>query len=563
MARPPLNPGREPRLIRITGAALLIVATLLCYIPVLRGDFIWDDDRHVSQNRTLQDVKGLRDIWLRRGATVQYYPLTHTSFWLEYRFWGLNPTGYHVTNVLLHGINAVLGWILLRRLDVPGAFFAAAVFAVHPIQAETVAWITERKNLLATCLVLISILAYRRGTWLGYSLSLLLFACALLSKTITCSMPAVMVLLLWWKRRLSWQQIGLLAPFFVLGLWLGLATARMETGYVGASGPEWDISPLQRSLIASRAVWFYVGKLLWPVGLTFNYPRWEIDPRDAVQYVPLVGLIAGLGILALTTRRLGRGPLAAVLIYIGSLFPALGFFNTYPMRYSFVADHFQYLSSIAMIALAVSGIATAWNNWLIQPRIDSVRMRFAVMNGGLLLLILGVLTWRQAQMYVNDETLWRQTLRRNPASWMAHNNLGAVLSAEAYIDSNAGRTLEARRHREEAMQHFESATQLKPDHFKAMLNRGELLEAVNQLDEALRLYVRLAETIESHVARFNNDANAHGTLGYVYGKLRRFDEARVQFELALRINPNTGSARRGLELLEKFGQPPTSRPATD
>lgn len=554
------DPRRLPKTDRLIGAAVLLAATLLCYLPALRGDFIWDDDRHVSQNQTLRSTRGLMDIWMRRGATVQYYPLTHTSFWIEYRLWGLNRTGYHLTNVLLHGVNAVLVWELLRRLQFPGAFLAGAIFALHPVEVESVAWITERKNLLATCLGLLSMLAYLRGNTRGYILSFLLFGGALFSKTIVCSMPAVMLLLLWWQNRLTRRRVLILLPFFALGILMGVGTAQMEASYVGASGADWQLSFAQRLLIAARAVWFYAGKLICPVNLMFSYPRWEIDPANPVHYIPLVALMAVIAFLALSVRQLGRGPLVAVLIYIGTLFPALGFIDVYPMRYSFVADHFQYMSSIALIALIAAGMTVAWHRWLIRPRVDAIRLRFALANSGLLLGILGVLTWRQARVYVNSETLWSDTIRKNPASWMARNNLGAVLSASASGDLESGRREDAHGKLARAITLFEEVERARPGHLKARLGRARALDMLQRYDLSVPLYEQVVEEMKQQLARARTDAETRISLGYVLGRLERVDEARLQLEEALRLQPESISAREGLEMLQRMRSAPGSRP---
>jgi protein O-mannosyl-transferase len=130
-------------------ALLLVVAVLIAYLPALQGGYIWDDNRYVTENPILPQPDGLAAIWTDPGATIQYYPMVFTTFWLEYRLWGLNPLGYHATNILLHALSALLLWAILRRLAVPGAWLAAALFALHPVHVESVAWVTERKNVLS------------------------------------------------------------------------------------------------------------------------------------------------------------------------------------------------------------------------------------------------------------------------------------------------------------------------------------------------------------------------------------------------------------------------------
>jgi hypothetical protein len=305
--------GRE----RFMWGAVLVLLTLIAYSPLLKARFIWDDDRYVTHNRMLRDAEGLKRIWTEKGATPQYYPLVHTMFWVEYHLWGVNPIGYHLVNVILHAAGGVMLWLALRRLRVPGAWLAAAIFLLHPIQVESVAWVTERKNVLAGLLFFSSIWAYLRfarieldenkPAWGWYLPSLALFAGALFSKTIACSMPAVMVLILWWKRKLSWKQIVALLPFFAIGLFMALGTAAMERNIVGAGGEEWALTPMQRILIAGRATCFYAGKLIWPVHLTFIPRRGSGGDRGAGHPGMVVARAVGGGDLFSGDADAGTG----------------------------------------------------------------------------------------------------------------------------------------------------------------------------------------------------------------------------------------------------------------
>jgi hypothetical protein len=303
-------------------AGVIVLGVLTIYSPALHGKFLWDDDRHVELNRNLRDGRGLVNIWTKigasRGGTVQYYPLTHTTYWLEYQLSGAQPgrigtTIFHISNMALHAAAAVLLWFLLRELAVPGAWVAAAVFALHPIQAESVAWISERKNVLAGVFFFGSILCYVRAQGRGsgvlglaeqkrdprpqtldpssyYWLSLALFTAAMLSKTVACTMPAVVLVLIWWKRgRLTVKDFINVAPFFAMAIGLALLTAWVEHREVGAAGPEWSLSIAQRILIAGRAVWHYALKIVFPHRLTFIYPRWSVDPAQAWQWVYPIG----------------------------------------------------------------------------------------------------------------------------------------------------------------------------------------------------------------------------------------------------------------------------------
>ena len=265
-------------------ALLLVVITVLAYQPVWHGGFIWDDDAHVTSPQ-LRSLDGLARIWIQLSATQQYYPLVHSAFWLEHRLWGNSPLGYHLVNILLHAFAALLLARLLQRLKIPGAWLAAAIFALHPVQVESVAWVSELKNTLSGTFYLGAALAYlrfdqsrRRG---DHALALGLFLLGLMSKTVIATLPAALLVVCWWQRgRLSWRRDALpLVPFFVTGVAAGLFTAWVERHFGGAQGSEYDFSIVERFLIAGRAIWFYLGKLCWPVNLVFMYPRWRSARR--------------------------------------------------------------------------------------------------------------------------------------------------------------------------------------------------------------------------------------------------------------------------------------------
>jgi hypothetical protein len=388
---------------RIAAAALVLLA-LAAYAPVISGGFIWDDDAYVTENATLRSVDGLRRIWFEPIASPQYYPLVFTTFWAEYRMWGLSPAGYHLTNVLLHGFNGVLLWFGLRALRAPAPWLIAAVFVLHPVHAESVAWVTERKNVLSGLFYLAAALAYFRFSppeagdtrhphrWGWYFVALGLFVCALLSKTVTATLPAALLLMLWWRRgSVRWRDVVPLAPFFLAGVVLGLYTVWLEKHHVGATGQDWTLSPVDRCLVAGRALWFYAGKLGWPADLSFIYPRWSVDAGAAWQYVYPVAVVVVLVGLWVARRRVGLGPLVACLFFAGTLFPALGFFDVYPMRFSFVADHFQYLASAGLLACLVAAGQAAMRR-LLRPG------SWMPMAAGLaLLLVLGFLTADRAR----------------------------------------------------------------------------------------------------------------------------------------------------------------------
>ena len=501
---------------------VLFAATFVAYLPVWRAGFIWDDDFYVTDNPTLRTLDGLRQIWFQIGAVPQYYPLVHTSFWIEYHLWGLNPLGYHLVNVFLHGLAAVLLAKLLLRLRIPGAWLAAAIFALHPVGVESVAWVTERKNVLSAVFYFASALAYfnfldrpeadksagRRRRW--YAAALVLFVAALLSKTVACSLPVALLLVLWWKTGwLRVRDVGPLLPFFAVGVSLGLLTAWMERHHVGAEGAAWSWTFVERCLIAGRALWFYAGKLIWPANLSFIYPLWRINLAVWWQWLfpaAAIGLVAGLWF---ARRRIGRGPLAAVLFFVATLGPALGFINVYPMRFSFVADHFQYTASIGLITLAAAGISTQASR---LPGAQAVRLSMVVVPAAL-----AALTWQQCTIYINQETLWRNTIARNPDCYIAHNNLGHLLSQDGNLD--------------EALEHFRKTVELEPDDPQTYFNVGTVLIDAKQPGQAIPLFQKTLEIKPSF-------SEAMGSLGLALFRNGQTNEAIVYYQKALQVNPS-------------------------
>jgi len=502
----------------------LVLATLLAYQPIWHAGYIWDDDHYVTGNLTLHSLKGLWQIWFVPGATPQYYPMAFTGFWVEYHLWHLNPLGYHLTNVLLQALNAILLWTVLRRLAVPGAWLAAAIFALYPVCVESVAWVSEIKNVLSGAFYLSAALLYlrfdRTRNWKLYCVALGLFLLGLLSKTVIATLPAALLLVFWWQRgKLSWKQDVLpLIPFFVAGVGTGLFTAWVEWAFVGAKGSEFNFTFIERALIAGRVIWFYLGKLIWPVDLIFMYPRWQVSQAVWWQYLfPATALLMTLGLWMVSRRN--RGPLVAWLFFVGTLFPALGFFNAYPFRFSFVADHFQYLAMIGPLTLAAAGIDKLFG------RLKDGRAFWEPQFCGTLLLILGGLTWYQCGLYADGETLWRATLARNPDCWMAHNNLGYILSQKGEVF--------------EATAHFQKALQLNPDYTQALNNLGVTLLQQGEVDAAIAQFQKALQSDPDNEETRYNLGNALLQQGNVNG-------AVAQYQKALQVNPDYAEARNNL-----------------
>jgi tetratricopeptide (TPR) repeat protein len=508
----------------------IVAITLFAYIPAMHGGFIWDDPDYVVNNATLRTLRGLWNIWAHPTTLPQFYPLVHTTFWVEFHLWALNPIGYHIDNIILHAIGALLLWRVLETIELPGAWLAAAIWAVHPVNVESVAWITERKNVLSGVMYFAAALVYLRGMdrpgW-GFAkgrywLALALFVGALLSKSVTCSLPAALLLVIWWKRgRPRWRDVALVAPMFVLGAAMAAWTAHLEVHHVGASGAEWHYSLAQRTIIAGSALWFYAAKVIAPVRLSFVYPQWtQIDPHHLVQWLWPVSVLLVLAALFVLRSRIGRGPLVAVLFFAGTALPALGFVNIYPMRYTFVADHYVYLADIGLIAL-IAGILAS----LLHRRLSWI--------APILLAPLIVLTFMRARAFQNSLALWQDTAAKNPDSWMVHVNLGKAL---AQVGDNNG-----------ARQQFHRALELAPGLPVTHWNFGVALAARGRYDEAMRQYD----------AALRIDPKYPGALygrGNVYRDLGNYPAAKAEYEKAIDAFPEYGAAHENLGfVLEKLG----------
>jgi len=517
---------------------LLFLATLIAYWPALSAGFIWDDAGHVTRP-DLQSLSGLVRIWFEVGATQQYYPLLHSAFWLEHKLWGDSALGYHLLNILLHAANACLFARLLQRLAIPGAAFAAFLFALHPVCVESVAWISEQKNTLSALLCLCAALTYlnfhdtrfparnsepkTQNPKLGtYALASVLFLAALLTKSVTATLPAALLVLLWWRQgSLHFRRDVLpLLPWFALAFAAGLHTAHFERTQIGADGAAFALTFTERLLLAGRAPWFYLGKLLWPVDLVFIYPRWTLDTSSLAQWLFVLATLALLAAAFFAPKwtAWGRGALTALLLFGGTLFPVLGFVNVYPFLFSYVADHFQYLATLPILTLFAAVAAHT------VERLPLKNPKLALLATPLLLL-LGFLTFQQSRTYHDTLTLWQTTATRNPSAWIAHNNLALALTERGRI--------------QEAITHLETALTLRPDYPQALSNLGDNLTRLGRPREALPL-------LERALALQPDFADAHNNLGSAYAALDRYTDAIPAFERALALNPRHPVAHRNL-----------------
>ena len=509
-------------------ALILTAVTIFAYRPAWNGGFVWDDDDYVTKNHLLTAPDGLKRIWFSLDSPSQYFPLTYTTFRIERALWDLNPTGYHWVNILLHIANALLVWWLLTRLKIPGAWLAAGVFALHPVQVESVAWITERKNVLMGFFFLLTLLAWTgfvdersKRPWRFYALALIFYLLALFSKSTACTLPAALLLILWLqKKRIDWRRLMQIVPFLLLGLVMGLVAIWWERYHQGTRGPMFALGPLERLIVATHAVWFYLGKLFWPAKLTFIYPSWTIAPQDPFSYGWLLAGIALCVTIYFVRRHFGRGVEVAAAFFVATLSPVLGFIMLYTFRYTFVADHYQYLACIGPLALVGAGLARLEQSLRLDRRLSSVL-------GILIFATLAILTWRQSASYRDIETLWRSTIEKNPSCWMAENNLGIALVAKGDVDN--------------AIAHYQKSLQLHSNYPQTHYNLANALVRKGNVDGAI-------EEARVAIDLYSNDPDAHVVLGTALLAKGLVDEAIAEYSKSIELQPAHSSAHYNLAI---------------
>jgi protein O-mannosyl-transferase len=542
---------------------ILVAATLIAYGPAWSAGFVWDDDVHLTGNPLLTASDGLRRIWFSFDSPAQYSPLTFTSFYLERALWGMNPAGYHMVNILLHAVNALLVWRVLAWLRVPGAWLAAAVFALHPVQVESAAWISQRQNVLMGFFFLLTLLSWIKSIdeqcalpRRFYILALVCCALALSAQATACVLPVALLLILWLKKTpIDWRRLTQIAPFVAMSIGAGLLAVLWERHQQGAHGKLLAMGLVEHLLLACRALWFYAGKLLWPVDLAFIYPRWTISASTAAAYAWVAATVVLAVVIWLARQRTGREVEVAVAFFVVTLSPFLGFNKVYASAFSFVADHNQYLACIGLIALAAAALETglgrvAWGKSLLRPALCAA-----------ILLTLGALTWWQCRMYADNESLWHETLARNPGSWLAQINLGKTLLDQGDADAaivhfqkaiaidpglpkahdNLGLALASKGEADAAIEEYQKALAINPDMAKAndvlgvaLLRRGDVDQAIVHLQKAVAIEPRIA--------------GAQSALGIAFAKKGQPTEAISHFQKAVEINPDDTEARSNLAM---------------
>ncbi len=577
---------------RVLSVIALIFITFLIYMPAIQSGFIWDDPSFLTKNPIIKAQDGLYRFWLTTEPP-DYFPLTSTTLWFEWRLWGMHAMGYHIVNVLLHILSALLLWAILDRLKIPWGWLAALIFAVHPVNVEAVAWITQRKTTLPMVFYLISILLYlkfeKTGRSRDYGLSLGSFLLALLGKTSVIMQPFVLLGCAWWQRgKIDRKDVRRSIPYFALSFVLGLVTVWFQYNRsIGDDIVRTD-SFMSRLAGAGWVVWFYLYKTVFPYTLSFVYPRWQIDSTAIVSYLPGMVLLGLLFYFWRHRTSWGRPFLFGMGYFVVTLFPMVGFLNIYYMRYSLVADHYQYQSMIGIIAL-VTGCGYYGFKKL------NGNLRRAVLGAVLLIIsLLSLQTWKMGRLYKDPETLFLDTIAKNPNCWMANYNLGHSLQedeaytramkyyAEAFrIDptnpdplNNMGNIVLKAGKVEDAMAYFRKALAIRPNFSESYYNMGCALQAIGRYPEAADNFYRslqinprnekahnnLANTLASQgrfsqaLAHYNKAlklkprfVDAHVNMGIVLKKQKKYGEALKHFSEALRLQPGNQKARKNIK----------------
>ena len=560
--------------------AVLFIAAFAIYWPAIHGQFIWDDASSVTASPLVRASDGLYRMWFT-SEPIDYWPVTNSMYWVEWRLWGMNPTGYHAVNILLHAANALLFWMLLWRLSIPGAWLAALLFVVHPVNAESVAWIAEGKNTLSLFFLLLSTLAFvssepdaiartetagkeraqthrgksrhrqrqiepppaRNTRWL-YLVSVACFAAAMLSKGSVVMLPGILVVIAWWRRgRIGWRDVGRVLPLVLIAITLTLVNIWFQTRHVTTALR--DVTLLQRLLGAGAVVWFYLLKALLPLNLVFVYPQWDIRPDDVRWWLPSIAAITLTAWLWWKQRlRTTRSLLCAWSMVCLALAPVMGLTDAYYMRYSLVADRYAYIALLAVVVCVSAGLHRLVTTGQTVDATVSARTWLLNAVGTVLAVVLGLTTWKRSHVYADADTLWTATLQQNPLCWLCETNVAVPLVARGTPDDLA-----------QAMTHLNAAIRINPDAAEshdglgvALQKAGRFQDAVAEHERAIALNPRFADA-RSHLVI----AREH--LGVALAQAGRFEDAAAVLRLALRDAPDHSTTHRDLaDVLLQLGR---------
>ncbi len=522
----------------VRGAALVLLA-VMAHLLGIESPWIWTDHRAIADNILLHSARGMAQFWFHPFATGRT-PLGGTLLYLQYLAPAmLAPAAiYHLTTLLAHAGNCLLVWVILRRLQTPGAWLAAAIFAVHPIEVQSIGWASRQADVLGATAGLASLLCFLKlkeihppappdfgvappnERRLRITMTLLFVAAALFQPSIV-TLAGVFPLILWWKRgKVEREDLTELAPILAFaGLLAAIGLVYPEFHHEG--GPAAALNPLDRLIVSGRAVWFYVETILCPQPLLFVYPRWELT-GDLWMLVFSLALAAVITAMWRTRNRLGSGPLVAVAAFIILILPHLPFVRSEWMGYTFVADHLQYLPGMPLIALFAASLTRLADliRWI------PLRRGARLAGIGLVVAGLGTLAVFNTLIYASEVAVWKYTLENDPLSLTAR----AVLS-EYYL--RLGKLTSADQFRWNVLDRIERMTSHGGADAGAtvmiQMSRASFFESQQQYTQAAKIYRQvLSIDPRNHEAAIRL-ALAYKRSGDVANALRSFADAALHY----------------------------------
>ena len=556
------------------GAVAILLLALVAYWPLHTAGYIWDDGGWLVHNHFVHHWRGLWNIWFNPHDSIQYYPMVFTAFNIQWHIWGGNAFGYHLLNIIMQAVDAIFLWRILKALNLRSAWIAAAIWAIHLVQVETVGWVVEQKSLLSALFLFPAILAWTgfadlQGNrvadtpfltgrqWRVYALATLLFILALCSKTDACIVPVVLLFVLVWKRgTIKTRDVLLLVPWMIFGFLAALMTIHIEHGQAGAKGHGFQFTIAQHLIIAGKDLWFYPFKLFWPWPMMAVYPRWHISHVAAWEWIfPITAFAIPLVLLAIS-NKIGRGAFVAVCVYGLMISPLLGFIAFYTEMYTFVADHYQYLACIGIIVLATEVAAGIFSRLgsvenaaeeMVPPTDGQKTSVAAVTDGGigrwlgmavsaLVLLALGTMTWAQSEIYTPPLRVWTHNIKCNPDCWLAMERVGVHEYGKGHVSA--------------ALVLFQRANELSHgNNLIVNSNLGDVYRHLGQYAKAIPYYRRSLAVAARQPPIISHLVNC-------YEKVGNWRQAYVDLLHGVKLLPHSADLQTELAvMLAKAGHP--------
>ena len=512
-------------------AGLILAAGLIVYFPALHGDFLWDDPQYVTANPLLRDAAGLAKAWFAPGSVMEFYPLQETTLWLQWRAFGTDPFGYHLTNVLLHVLGALLLWRFFAQLGLRHGWLGGLLFVIHPANVESVAWISELKNTLSLPPFLVAMTAlvryYDTDKPRDYGLALTAFTLALLVKISMAPFPFVILLYAWWKNgRVMTRDARIAAPFLGVAVLLSALTVIAYLRF-GALHPDHPLvppigGPLARLALAGLTTSFYFGHIFWPWPLLPMYAAWPVNRPSWLDVLPWIAWLALLAWLWSRRATYGRHLLLGLGFFLLMIAPFCGLATQSYMYFTWVMDHFLYLAMIGPIGLVVASV----DEFL---RRDSVAHQAVVsVAAAVVVLMLGLQSRAFAAQWRDGETLWTYSVEHAPSVWLPHYNLGNAYRRDGRLG--------------DAIAQYQESIRLHPDFDWSHNNLGiALAQDSDSLPQAIAEYRAAIQLRPAFAEAHNNLANALARTGHA-------EEAIPEYKAALAAQPGLIAARFNLAL---------------